>query len=134
MRSAHSVASPSRCAGPPGRDAARSAREPVVHRDTFSSCARPAEVKWGLACGFAYACPANMPGDGGLNATDVGCSSDMPASRRPDGISQHNVTVLQHSVLRINTCMLTTVYRGRLELGQAFARRWPRAGPATCWW
>jgi DNA invertase Pin-like site-specific DNA recombinase len=53
-----------------------------------------------------------MPGDGGLNATVIKCSSDTPACRPRDKISQHNVTASQRSVLTINTCMLTTAYRG----------------------
>jgi len=59
----------------------RTVRKAVVHRDTLRDRVRPAEVKWCLACGFAYACPAKKPGEGGLNATVIGCSSDRPASR-----------------------------------------------------
>jgi len=76
----------------------------IVHRDTFSSCSRPVEAKWRLACGFAYACPAKMPGDGDLNATAVRAHRMRPRGK----ISQHNVTVWQRSVLTINTCVLTT--------------------------
>ena len=50
-----------------------------------------------------------------------------------DRILQHNVTVLQHWVLTINTCMLTMGCRARLGPGRAFARRWRRAVPATSW-
>ena len=42
------------------------ARFTVVHRDTFAGSSWPAEVKGCLACGFAYACPAKMPGEGGF--------------------------------------------------------------------
>jgi len=58
-----------------------------------------------------------MPGEGGVNATVILCSSDTPASRPQDKISQHNSTVLQHWALTINTSMLTTVCRARREPG-----------------
>jgi hypothetical protein len=48
---------------------ADAARETVAHRDIFSGSFWAAEVNYRLACGFAYACPAKMPGEGGLNAT-----------------------------------------------------------------
>ena len=54
-------------------------------------------------------------------------------SQRPAKISQHNVTVLQHSVLTIDTCTLTTACRARLEPGRGSAKHWPRAVPAMSW-
>jgi len=107
------------------------ARLRVVHRDTRSSMFRLPVAKWGLACGFAYACPVKMPGEGGWNATVIGCSSDTPASLPRDKISLHSEMVLQHSVLTINTCMLTTGCRVQLEHGRAFAKHSPRAVLAT---
>jgi DNA invertase Pin-like site-specific DNA recombinase len=43
------------------------------------------------------------------------------------------VTVLQRLVLTINTCMLTTGCRARLEPDRASAKRWPRAVSAMSW-
>ena len=75
-----------------------------------------------------------MPGDGGLNATVIRCSSDTPASQRRDRISQHNVTVSGRLVLTMITCMLTTAYRARLEHGPVSGKHWQRAVQATCLW
>jgi hypothetical protein len=64
-------------------------------------------------------CPAKMPGGGGLTATVIGCSSETRASRPRGRFSRHGVMVLQHWVLTIETCIVTTACRGRLELGRA---------------